>query len=219
MSIAENFTFIRKEIARAAKKCGRDVAGIQLVAASKHQDDVRLNEALALGQRLFGENRVQEAIDHWAHRRADYPDLVLHLIGPLQTNKVKEAVALFDVIETLDREKLCDALAAEMQKQDRRLPCYIQVNTGEEDQKSGVLPRDFSALYQYATQTCGLRVTGVMCVPPVDEPPSLHFSLLTKIARDHNLPHISMGMSADFEEAIACCATHVRIGTALFGAR
>ena len=219
MTVTENFTFIHKEIARAAKKAGRVAGDITLVAASKHQDDAKLDEALALGHRLFGENRVQEAQAHWAHRRADYPDLRLHLIGPLQTNKVKDAVALFDLIETLDREKLADALAGEMQKQDKTLPVYIQVNTGEEEQKGGVLPRDFEALYRHATQTCGLNVTGLMCVPPLDEPPSLHFALLTQMARDYGLPNLSMGMSADFYQAIACGATHVRIGTSLFGGR
>lgn len=219
MSTTENFAFIHKEISRAARKGDRAPSAIQLVAASKNQSDEKLQEALALGHRLFGENKVQEAIDHWAHRRAGYPDLRLHLIGPLQTNKAKDAVALFDVIETLDREKLADALAAEMTKQNKVVPCYLQINTGEEDQKSGVLPRDVAALYRYATEQAGLTITGVMCVPPVDEPPSLHFCLLIKIAREYKLPNISMGMSADFEQAIACGATHVRIGSALFGAR
>ncbi len=219
MSTTENFAFIHKEISRAARKSDRAPASVQLVAISKNQPDEKLDEALALGHRLFGENKVQEAIDHWAHRRAAFPDLRLHLIGPLQTNKAKDAVALFDVIETLDREKLADALAMEMAKQNKSVPCYLQINTGEEDQKSGVLPCDVDALYRYATEQAGLTITGVMCVPPVDEPPSLHFCFLTKIAREYGLPNISMGMSADFEQAIACGATHVRIGSALFGAR
>lgn len=219
MSITENFSFIQKEIARAAKKYDRAAADIRLIAVTKNQGDEKIDDALARGHRLFGENKVQEAQAHWSHRRADYPDLELHLIGPLQTNKVKDALALFDVIETLDREKLCDALAAEMQKQARPLPCYIQVNTGEEEQKSGVLPRDVEALYRHATQQCGLTVAGLMCVPPLDEPPGLHFALLAQMARDYNLPILSMGMSGDFDRAIACGATHIRIGTALFGAR
>ncbi len=219
MTVTENFSFIHKEIARAAKKTDRTAGNIALVAASKNQNEAKLDEALAFGHRLFGENKVQEAQAHWAHRRTAYSDLRAHLIGPLQTNKAKDAVALFDLIETLDREKLADALAEEMQKQDKAIPVYIQVNTGEEDQKSGVLPKDFGALYRYATQTCGLNVTGLMCVPPVGEPPSLHFALLAQMARDYNLPNLSMGMSADFYEAIACGATHVRIGTSLFGER
>ncbi len=219
MTVTENFSFIHKEIARAAKKTDRTAGNIALVAASKNQNEAKLDEALAFGHRLFGENKVQEAQAHWAHRRTAYTDLRVHLIGPLQTNKAKDAVALFDLIETLDREKLADALAEEMQKQAKSIPVYIQVNTGEEDQKSGVLPKDFDTLYRHATQTCGLSVTGLMCVPPVDEPPSLHFALLAQMARDYNLPNLSMGMSADLYEAIACGATHVRIGTSLFGER
>lgn len=219
MSVSENFSFVQKEITRAAKKSGRDPSGITLVAVTKNQDDDKLDAALACGQRVFGENKVQEAMVHWTARRTAYPDLALHLIGPLQTNKAAEAVALFDVIETLDRPKLCDALAAHMQKQGRRVPCYIQVNTGAEEQKGGVLPRDLSSLLAYATQECGLIVRGLMCIPPVDEPPALHFSLLAQMARDHGLTDLSMGMSGDFGWAIACGATHVRIGTALFGAR
>lgn len=219
MSVSENFAFIEKEITRAAKKCHRARADIHLVAVTKNQADDKIDAALALGHRLFGENKVQEAAARWAHRRADYPDLSLHLIGPLQTNKVKEAVALFDVIETLDREKLCDALADHGQKQNRVLPCYIQVNTGEEEQKGGVLPADFESLYRYAVEQAGLSVIGLMAIPPLDEPPALHFSLLTRMARDYDLPNVSMGMSADFDKAIACGATHIRLGTALFGAR
>lgn len=219
MSVSENFAFIQKEIARAVKKSNRAAKDIRLIAASKNQGDEKLDEALALGHRLFGENKVQEAQAHWAHRRAGYPDLELHLIGPLQTNKAGDAVALFDVIETLDREKLCDALTAEMQKQNKNLPCYIQVNTGEEDRKSGVMPHGFETLFRYATEQCGLTVTGLMCVPPEADPPALHFSLLAQMARDYDLPNLSMGMSTDFDWAIACGATHVRIGTALFGAR
>jgi len=219
MKIKENFTFINKEIARAAKKTGRAPDGIHLMAVTKNQSDEKLDEALALGHRLFGENKVQEAHAHWAHRRTDYPDLKLHLIGPLQTNKAKEAVALFDVIETLDRIKLCDALVDEIRKQETNPACYIQVNTGEEEQKSGVIPRDFNALFRHATEQCALSVTGLMCLLPPDEPPALHFSLLAQMAREYGLPNLSMGMSGDFEWAIACGATHVRIGTALFGAR
>lgn len=219
MSVSENFAFIQKEIARAAKKSSRPAHDVRLMAVAKTQPDDKLDAALALGHRLFGENKVQEAQTHWTHRRDDYADLELHLIGPLQTNKAKDAVALFDLIETLDREKLCDALADEMQKQNKHIPCYIQVNTGEEEQKSGVMPRDFDNLFRYATEQCGLRVTGLMCIPPEGEAPALHFSLLAQMARDYNLSDLSMGMSADYDWAIACGATHVRIGTALFGSR
>lgn len=219
MPITENFAFIQKEIARAVKKSARPAHDVRLMAVTKTQPDDKLDAALAFGQRLFGENKVQEAYEHWAHRRATYPDLELHLIGPLQTNKAKDAVALFDLIETLDREKLCDALADEMRKQDKHIPCYIQVNTGEEEQKSGVMPRDFDKLFRHATQQCGLTVTGLMCIPPENDAPALHFSLLAQMARDYSLPNLSMGMSADFDWAIACGATHVRIGTALFGGR
>lgn len=218
MSVPDNFTFIQKQIAKTAQKAGRLPDAVRLVAVSKNQPDEKIQAALDLGHRLFGENKVQEAAGHWQSRRADYPDLCLHLIGPLQTNKAKKAVALFDVIETLDRQKLADSLAREMDKQQKQVSCFIQVNTGEENQKSGVLPKDFRALHEYAVKS-GIEVTGVMCIPPVNEPPSLHFALLTQIARDFDLNNISMGMSADFDKAILCGATHVRVGSALFGQR
>lgn len=189
-----------------------------LVAVSKMQPDDRVDALLAAGQRVFGENRVQEAQARWTARRALYPDLQLHLIGPLQTNKVRDAVALFDVIQTLDRVRLADALRAEMEAQGRHLPCFIQVNTGDEEQKAGVAIDALPALLGHA-RGIGLNVTGLMAIPPVDEPPALHFALLKKLAAQHNLPHLSMGMSSDFEKAVALGATHVRIGSALFGAR
>lgn len=205
-------------IATVARDAGRDPAAIALIAVSKMQPDDRIDAVLSAGQRSFGENRVQDAQDRWQHRRGRYPDVLLHLIGPLQTNKVAAAVALFDVIETLDRPKLADALAIEMARQNRPLPCLIQVNTGAEAQKAGVLPADFPALLAHA-RGLGLNITGLMCIPPADDPAALHFALLKKLAADHGLPYLSMGMSADFEKAIALGATHIRIGSALFGAR
>ncbi|MCB9990206.1 MAG: YggS family pyridoxal phosphate-dependent enzyme [Rhodospirillales bacterium] len=217
--VAENIAFIREKITGAAKECGRDPGAVQLVAVSKRQDDDRIDAALAAGQRLFGENKVQEAQAHWQARRESYPDLRLHLIGPLQTNKVKDAVALFDCIETLDREKLALKLAEEMAAQGRDLPCFIQVNTGAELQKAGILPEYLGEFHDYCRYECGLDVQGLMCIPPADEPAALHFALLAKLAQEQGLLELSMGMSADFEKAIALGATYVRVGTALFGSR
>lgn len=191
---------------------------VTLVAVTKTLGDDALQAALDAGLSVFGENRVQEAKDHWDHRRAAYPDLELHLIGHLQTNKAAMAVTLFDVIETVDRARLVDALAAEMDKQNRRPACYIQVNTGLEPQKGGVAPEDLDALYHYGTGK-GLRITGLMCIPPAEDDPAWHFTALAAHARRLALPHISMGMSGDYETAIACGATHIRLGSALFGAR
>lgn len=214
-----HFKEINDRIEKAAQEYERDPKDIHLVAVSKKQPETRIQAALDYGHRLFGENRVQEAIERWEHRRADYPDLKLHLIGPLQSNKSGEAVALFDVIETLDREKICESLSEEMQKQDRHLPCFIQVNTGEEEQKSGVLPKDLDRLYKIAKEDCGLNITGLMCIPPLNEPAGIHFGFLKKLAGELGLPHLSMGMSNDFETAISFGATHIRVGSALFGQR
>lgn len=219
MTIADNFDRIHHQIARAERIAGRAPGSVSLVAASKKQDKESLIAALETGHRIFGENRVQEAQDHWGDLRPLYPDLKLHLIGPLQTNKAGDAVGLFDVIETLDREKLARALQDEMAAQGRALPCLIQVNTGEEDQKAGIHPKDLTDFHHFCTQECGLTVTGLMCIPPVDEPAGLHFALLKKYRLALKLPYLSMGMSADFEKAITGGATHIRIGTALFGSR
>lgn len=219
MSIQNNIEIIQKHIDEAAAFGQRDAADVSLVAVSKKQPDERLQEALDAGHRLFGENRVQEAQAHWAHRRAGYPDLKLHLIGPLQTNKAADAVALFDLIETVDREKLARALSKEMDKQNRQLPCFIQVNTGEEPQKSGILPCDVGAFKKFCIDECGLKVQGLMCIPPAEDPPAVHFSLLQKYAASLGLPDLSMGMSGDFEKAIPLGATYVRVGTGVFGAR
>ncbi len=189
------------------------------MAVSKKQPAELIQAALNAGHRLFGENRVQEAQVHWAELRQDYPDLRLHLIGPLQTNKVKEAIALFDVIETVDREKLARVLAKEMEKQGRHLPCFIQVNTGEEEQKAGIILADLAAFHEFCVKECGLDIQGLMCIPPVEEPAALHFALLAKLAKGLGLAELSMGMSGDFEKAIPLGATYIRVGTGVFGAR
>ncbi len=190
-----------------------------LIAVSKTQTDAALDEMLATGQRVFGENRVQEAQSHWTARRDAFPDLELHLIGPLQSNKAEDAVRLFDVIQTLDRPKLAGALAAAMEKDGRRPRLMIQVNTGEEPQKAGVAPQDLAALLEHAQSQAGIEIEGLMCIPPVGEPAGPHFALLAKLARAHGLKSLSMGMSADYALAARYGSTHVRVGTALFGER
>lgn len=217
--VAENIAVIQQKIEKAAQICGRDAQDVNLVAVSKKQPAERVKAALESGHRLFGENRVQEAKERWGDLRKEYDDLRLHLIGPLQTNKVKEAVALFDCIETLDREKLALKVAEEMAKQNCDLPCFIQINTGEEEQKAGILPAYVGDFYDYCRYECGLDIQGLMCIPPFDEPPALHFAFLKKLADEHGLKELSMGMSADFEKAIPLGATYVRVGTALFGSR
>lgn len=218
-SIADRFAQVRGRIAEAAKAAGRDPASVVLTAVSKTQGAQALQAALDAGQRVFGENRVQEAQGHWAARRAALPDLELRLIGPLQTNKALEAVELFDVIETLDRERLAAALAAAMTRAGRRPSVLVQVNTGAESQKAGVLPGDADALIAAARHRYGLKVEGLMCIPPVDEDPARHFALLAAIAARNGLGVLSMGMSGDYQTAIAAGATHVRVGSALFGER
>ena len=192
---------------------------VTLVAVSKRQPDTKIDAALAAGQRVFGENRVQEATSRWAARRAQYADLTLHLIGPLQTNKVAEAVALFDVIEVVDRQKLARALATEMTRQNRYLPCFIQVNTGEEPQKSGILPDQVDDFFVFCRDDLGLSIQGLMCIPPVNEDVVMHFALLNSMAKRLNLSKLSMGMSSDYTTAIGFGATSVRVGSAIFGAR
>jgi len=203
-------------IARAAQAAGRDPADVTLVAVSKQQPWEAIAPVLAAGQRAFGENRVQEATARWENR-AD--GLTLHLIGPLQTNKAKEAVAFFDVIESLDREKLARVLAEEIQRQGRSPRLYVQVNTGEEEQKAGVLPADADTFIEACRATHGLHIEGLMCIPPADEPAGPHFALLKKIAERNGLAKLSMGMSGDFETAIRFGATSVRVGSAVFGVR
>ena len=203
-------------IARAAQAAGRDPADVTLVAVSKQQPWEAVAPVLAAGQRVFGENRVQEAMTRWEGRS---DGLELRLIGPLQTNKAREAVAFFDVVETLDREKLARVLAEEVQRQGRRPRLYVQVNTGEEPQKAGVVPAEADAFVAACRASYGLEPEGLMCIPPADEPPGPHFALLREIARRNGLAKLSMGMSADFETAIRFGATSVRVGSAVFGAR
>ena len=217
--IAANLAAVRARIEAAARAAGRPADAVNLVAVSKTHPADSVRAALEAGQRVFGENRVQEAIAKFPGLRGDYPDLTLHLIGPLQTNKVKDAVAHCDVIETVDRPRLAEALAREMERSGRHLPCFIEVNTGEEPQKAGVLPTDADAFIADCRDRLGLAVIGLMCIPPENEEPALHFALLREIARRNGLDQLSIGMSADFETAIRFGATHVRVGTAIFGAR
>lgn len=210
---------MRQRIAAACHEAGRDPSSVVLTAVSKTQGDPAIDAALAAGQRVFGENRVQEAQGRWTRRRVDVPELELHLIGPLQTNKAREAVALFDVIETLDRERLAQALAAAMAKVGRRPRVLVQVNTGAEPQKAGVLAEDADALIAAARDRHGLSIEGLMCIPPADEDPGPHFARLAAIASRNGLGVLSMGMSGDYETAIHHGATHVRVGSALFGER
>jgi pyridoxal phosphate enzyme (YggS family) len=218
-TLAGRLAQVRAAIDAAARQAGRDPAQVSLVAVSKTHPAETARQALEAGERLFGENRVQEALSKWPGLKALYPDLKLHLIGPLQTNKAREAVALFDAIESLDRPKLARALAQEMARQQRSLPCFIQVNTGAEPQKAGILPDAADAFITACREDEGLLVTGLMCIPPAEEDPRPHFALLRQIAARHGLPNLSMGMSGDYEIAIREGATHVRIGTAIFGSR
>ena len=218
-AVPGNLAGVRRRIAEAARAAGRDPAEVTLVAVGKLHTAERIEAALAAGHRVFGENRVQEAEAKFPALKAAYPDLVLHLIGPLQTNKAKLAVSLFDVIETLDRPKLARVLAKEMAAAGRRPACFVQVNTGEEAQKAGIWPAEADGLIALARDELGLPVEGLMCIPPLDEEPALHFALLREIARRNGLAKLSMGMSADFEAAISFGATHVRVGTAIFGPR
>jgi pyridoxal phosphate enzyme (YggS family) len=218
MSIPENLAAILARIAVARKAAIAPAPATQLVAVSKTVEENGIRAALSAGQRCFGENRVQEALAKFPGLKQDYPDLELHLIGPLQTNKVKEAVALFDVIQSLDRIRLADALAAERDKTGNCPRLFIQVNTGEEPQKAGVLPAELEALLARA-RGLKLPVEGLMCIPPVEDDAAPHFAFLLKRARDLGLPSLSMGMSGDFELAIKFGATHVRVGSAIFGAR
>ncbi|MCK5285008.1 MAG: YggS family pyridoxal phosphate-dependent enzyme [Alphaproteobacteria bacterium] len=219
MSIAENLNNINETIKKITVSCGRTATDIQLIAVSKKQSSTNIQAALDAGHRLFGENRLQEAQAHWEKHKQNYDDITLHLIGSLQTNKVKEAIALFDVIETVDRKKLARHLSKEMKKQNRYLPCFIQVNTGEEEQKSGITPANLKAFYEFCTKECELEIKGLMCIPPAKDPPALHFALLSKLAKELNLSELSMGMSSDFEKAIPLGATYIRVGTGIFGER
>jgi PLP dependent protein len=216
MTVPPALTDVLDRIARAAKASGRSAEDVTLVAVSKQQPWERVAPILDGGQAVFGENRVQEAMERWAERRSR---IELRLIGPLQTNKAREAVDFFDVVETLDRDKLARVLAEEVQKQGKAPRLYVQVNTGEEDQKAGVSPGEADAFIAACRATYGLTLEGLMCIPPAAEPPGPHFALLAKIAARNGLPKLSMGMSDDFETAVRFGATSVRVGSALFGAR
>jgi pyridoxal phosphate enzyme (YggS family) len=210
---------VRRDIAAACRKVSRDASSVTLVAISKTFAAEAIEPVIAAGQRIFGENRVQEAKAKWPRLRERDPHLELHLVGPLQSNKAKEAVALFDCIHTVDRASLCEALAKEIAKQGRRPRLMVQVNTGAEPQKAGVLPEAADDFIGRCRSEYGLAVEGLMCLPPLEEPPAPHFALLAKIAARNGLALLSMGMSADFALAVEFGATHVRVGTAIFGAR
>jgi pyridoxal phosphate enzyme (YggS family) len=216
---AEHLAEVQGRIAEAAKAAGRLPGEVTLVAVSKTHGAERVRELLEVGHRIFGENRVQEAEEKFPALKADYPDLELHLIGPLQTNKARDAVALFDVIQSVDRERLAATLAKEMERLGKRPTCFIQVNTGEEEQKAGILPADLDAFVASCRDVHKLPVVGLMCIPPVGEEAALHFTLLAKMAKRNGLDRLSMGMSADYETAVRLGATHVRVGSALFGTR
>ena len=210
---------VEAAILRACRDARRERSSVTLVAVSKTFDADAIAPVIAAGQRVFGENRVQEAQRKWPALMAAHPGIALHLIGPLQSNKAKEAVALFDAIHSVDRPSLCEALAKEIGKQDRRPDLFVQINTGEEPQKAGIAPAEADAFIARCRDTYGLAIAGLMCIPPVDDAPAPHFALTAKIARRNRLTQLSMGMSADFGIAIALGATHVRVGSAIFGTR
>jgi len=218
-TIPEKLAEVKQRIAKSALDTGRQNDEVTLVAVSKTYGVPEIESALNAGQRVFGENRVQEAQGKFPDLKVAWPDLSLHLIGPLQTNKTKEAVALFDVIQTLDRPKLAHSLAREMQRADRRPDCFVQVNTGEEEQKAGIAPADLKDFLALARDELALPVVGLMCIPPVEENPALHFAFLSELARRSDLAQLSMGMSADYEQAVRLGATYVRVGSAIFGKR
>jgi pyridoxal phosphate enzyme (YggS family) len=220
MTIAERLAVVRETIASAAKAGGRVVESVMLIAVSKTQPAEAIEDAIAAGQVDFGENRVQEAADKWPALKEQYPHVRLHLLGNLQSNKLRQALGLFDVFHTLDRPKLARAMARLRDDEGVVLPsCFIQVNSGEEDQKAGIGPREVDSFLKECREDHALTIEGLMCIPPVDEDPALHFALLCKFAERHDLASLSMGMSGDFELAAEMGATHVRVGTAIFGAR
>lgn len=216
---ARNLEAVMGRISGSARECDREPEDVGLIAVSKTFAADAIRPVIEAGHRVFGENRVQEAQGKWPALKEEYPDIELHLIGPLQSNKTKDAIALFDVIQTVDREKIAAALAAEMAKQNRHPRLYVQVNTGLEEQKAGIDPREAAGFVARCREVHGLRIEGLMCIPPVDENPGPHFALLEKIAREAGVKRLSMGMSGDFETAIAFGATSVRVGSAIFGSR
>ena len=215
----ERLADVRRRIAAAAGTAGRDPASVELVAVTKTFGPESILPVLEAGHRLFGENRVQEAKAKWPALRARFPDLELHLIGSLQSNKARDAVALFDAIHTIDRPKIAQAVAQEMARQGKRLKLFIEVNTGEEPQKAGVMPKEAAQLLRHCRDDLKLEIAGLMCIPPHDEEAGVHFAFLAKLAGDWGLKELSMGMSADFETAIAFGATCVRVGSEIFGHR
>ena len=219
VDVAANLAAVKAEVEDAARAAGRAASEITLIAVSKGHPTSRILPALAAGHTTYGENRVQEASEKWQALRSEWPSAVLHYIGALQTNKVRDAVAIADAIHAIDRPKLAAALAREMERQGRRPDCFIQVNTGAEPQKAGILPDGFDALVARCRDDLMLPVVGLMCIPPAGEDPAPHFTLLRELAKRHGLDRLSMGMSADYRTAIALGATHVRVGTAIFGAR
>jgi PLP dependent protein len=218
-TIDNRLTGVRSDIAGACRDAGRDPGSVTLVAVSKTFDAKAIEPVIDVGQRVFGENRVQEAKAKWPALRDQHPGIELHLIGPLQSNKARDAVAMFDAIHSLDRPSLAEALAKEVARQGRNPLLFVEINTGGEPQKAGVLPEEADDFLKDCREKYGLRVSGLMCLPPADEPPAPHFALTAKIARRNELNLLSMGMSADFAAAIAMGSTHVRIGTAIFGER
>jgi pyridoxal phosphate enzyme (YggS family) len=210
---------VEEEIARACKEARRERASVTLIAVSKTFDASAITPVIESGQRVFGENRVQEAKSKWPALMSSYDGLALHLIGPLQSNKAKEAVALFDAIHSVDRPSICQALAKEIESQKRRPQLFVQINTGEEPQKAGIAPQDADTFIAACRDTYGLQISGLMCIPPANEAPAPHFALTAKIAARNGLTNLSMGMSADFATAIQFGATHVRVGSAIFGHR
>ncbi|QWW67757.1 YggS family pyridoxal phosphate-dependent enzyme [Rhizobium sp. WYJ-E13] len=219
MELQERLNEVRSKIATAERDAGRSARSVELVAVSKtfEADTIRL--AIKAGQRVFGENRVQESQGKWPELKKEMPGIELHLIGPLQSNKAAEAVALFDVIESIDREKIARAIAEEMKRQGKELRLYVQVNTGLEPQKAGIAPDDAAAFINFCRDELGLTIEGLMCIPPAEDNPGPHFALLAKLAEKCSLKKLSMGMSGDYETAIAFGATSVRVGSAIFGAR
>jgi pyridoxal phosphate enzyme (YggS family) len=216
---ATRLAAVRDEIARACREAGREAESVTLVAVSKTFGAEAIRPVIAAGQRVFGENRVQEAQAKWPALREEHSGIELHLVGPLQSNKARDGVALFDAIHSVDRPSLCTALAKEIQRHGRTPLLFVEINTGAEPQKAGVLPEDADAFLAACRDVYGLKISGLMCLPPLDEAPAPHFALTAKLARRNGLDLLSMGMSADFATAIAFGATHVRVGTAIFGAR
>src|SRR5437879_1997991 len=218
-SLPNGLAHVEQDIARVCKEGRRERASVTLIAVSKSFDPAAISPVIDAGQRVFGENRVQEAKAKWPALISSCPGIALHLIGPLQSNKAKEAVALFDAIHSVDRASICQALAEEIESQKKRPELFVQINTGEEPQKAGVAPTEADDFIKRCRETYGLTISGLMCIPPVDEAPAPHFALTAKIAARNGLKKLSMGMSADFAIAIQFGATHIRVGSAIFGAR